>query len=82
MTSEANKLLEIAIRLSPRERAELAGKLLDSLDGLPEEDPNIVEKAWEKEIKRRIQDHEEGRNMPVPWEEARHKIFGETDEEN
>lgn len=72
MTSTAKKLLEDALRLPDRNRAELATSLSESLD--PEADPD-AEAAWSAEIRRRLQDHDNGSVATIPWTEARRIIL-------
>jgi putative addiction module component (TIGR02574 family) len=62
--SDASHLLEAALRLAPRERAELVEALTASLDG------SDLGEAWESEIQRRIADIDSGRVVPVPGEEV------------
>ena len=73
MTQVATELLQRALALTAEERAELAGSLLESLDG-PPEDPEAVEAAWSEEIARRIEDLDSGKAKTVPWEEVRRKL--------
>jgi putative addiction module component (TIGR02574 family) len=73
MTQDATELLKRALALSEDERAELAGSLLESLDGAPE-DPAAVEAAWNEEIARRIEDLDSGKAKTVPWGEVRERI--------
>jgi putative addiction module component (TIGR02574 family) len=47
------ELFKQALQLPTKERAKLAGELLESLDDEPDED---VEAAWNAEIERRLQD--------------------------
>ena len=68
MTQEATELLHKALALPEKERAELAGTLIDSLD--PAIDEN-VEQAWQEEIARRIADIESGKVKTVPWDTVR-----------
>ncbi|MGH9363094.1 MAG: addiction module protein, partial [Thermoanaerobaculia bacterium] len=51
MTTKAEDLLKVALELPDDDRAELAGKLIRSLE--PEAEDN-VEAAWSEEIARRI----------------------------
>jgi putative addiction module component (TIGR02574 family) len=76
MSQMALKLLEQALRLSDQERGDLAARLIDSLDPVPDEDD--VESAWELEIQQRIADLDQGRVQPVPWTDARRQILDET----
>lgn len=71
MTKAAEKVLEAALTLDTRERADLAAKLLASLDGEPEEN---VEAAWAAEVARRIEEIEAGRVELVPWEDVERRI--------
>jgi hypothetical protein len=48
MTDEGRKLLEAAMQLSPKERAELAAKLVDSVNTLAH-----TEQAWNSEVEAR-----------------------------
>ncbi len=71
MRTNAKKLLDQALRLPPEEREALAGELFESLGPA---DPD-AEKAWEKEIARRIKELDEGKDKAIPWSKARRMIF-------
>jgi putative addiction module component (TIGR02574 family) len=73
MKSAPKKVLEEALRLPPAARAALAGRLIESLDDLVDED---AEAAWSKEIARRIDDLDKGKVKTVPWSVARRQILG------
>jgi putative addiction module component (TIGR02574 family) len=66
-------LLDRALRLEEDERADLAGRLLESLDTEVEEG---VEEAWRKEVERRMTELDEGVVEPVSWEEVQARVFG------
>jgi putative addiction module component (TIGR02574 family) len=70
MTQEAHELLQKALALPDKERAELAGNLISSLDATVDED---VDAAWQVEIARRLQDVHSGRVKTIPWEEVQQK---------
>lgn len=72
MTHDATELLKRALALNAEERAELAGSLLESLDGV-HDDPEAVEAAWNQEIARRIADLDSGKAKTIPWEEVRRR---------
>ena len=72
MTSAARQLLQAALELPEQEREALAVALLESTGA---EDPLEVEHAWRDEIKRRVEALEGGEVAPVPWSEARQRIF-------
>ena len=67
MAATLQKLAEDALTLSDRERAELARKLLASLEGAPEEG---VEEAWDAEIAKRVARVKEGTAKGRPAEEV------------
>lgn len=73
MSSEATKLLEAALRLSPEARAAMAGSLLESLDVVVDAD---AETEWDREIARRVKDLDSSRHPLVSWTDARRKILG------
>ncbi len=59
-----------ALHLSEEERAELAQKLLISLDSPSE---NKISEAWLKEAQRRAQELDEGTIQPIPSDEVKRK---------
>ena len=72
MSPQADRVLEDALRLSDRERGELAAVLIDSLDRQQDDD---AESAWDEEIARRLAELDNGTVTPVPWSEARRQIL-------
>lgn len=68
MTAKAARVLQDALQLPPKTRADIAGTLLESLDEPADEG---VEEAWAQEIERRIHDVESGKVKLVPWSEVR-----------
>lgn len=71
MTRQGLNLLQKALSLSDKERAELVSSLIDSLDSIADEG---AENAWDQEIARRIQDLDSGKAKTVRWEEVRARI--------
>ena len=69
--TEIETVLGQALRMPEQERAEIAEKLIASLDDSPDID---VEQAWQEEVSRRISDLESGNAVCVPWEEVRHRL--------
>jgi putative addiction module component (TIGR02574 family) len=59
-----------ALRLSPPERGELIHRLIVSLEGEPEDSPEVIAKAWDEEIARRVADMEAGRTQWTPADEV------------
>ena len=78
MTREAADLFEDALQLPESDRAELAGRLLESLDGVPDEG---VEAAWAEEIERRIRQIDAGEVKTIPWQEVRAKLYARLHEQ-
>ena len=76
MNTTAKQLYDNALQLPDSERSELAAWLIESLD--PDVDRD-VERAWDVEIKRRIDELDSGAVTAVPWPEARRMILGLSD---
>jgi putative addiction module component (TIGR02574 family) len=68
MTRAVEELYEQASHLPAEDRAELAGKLLESIEHPPDEG---VEEAWAAEIERRMAEYRAGRVKTIPWSEVR-----------
>lgn len=71
MSAPATKILEDALQLSDRDRANLAVSLIDSLDPSVDSD---WEAAWDQEIARRTKELDEGSVETIPWSEVRRKL--------
>ena len=65
-------LFHEASQLPETDRAELAGRLLESLQNEPDEG---VEVAWAEEIERRVRQIDSGEVTTIPWEEVRAKLY-------
>lgn len=68
MTRAVQELYEAASQLPEEDRAELAGKLLESIEDPADEG---VEEAWAAEIERRMTEYRAGRVKTIPWSEVR-----------
>jgi len=68
--AEIDTILDQALQMPEEERAEIAQKLLASLEESPDID---VEEAWQEEVARRIRDLESG-VVCIPWEEVRRRL--------
>ena len=68
MTRAVEELYEQASQLPAQDRAELAGRLLESIEDPPDEG---VEEAWAAEIERRMVEYRAGRVETIPWSEVR-----------
>jgi putative addiction module component (TIGR02574 family) len=72
MSTHVTELFERASILSEKERATLAGLLIESLES--EVDPD-VEEAWRVEIERRLAELDAGTAKTVPWEDVKAKLL-------
>ena len=75
MSTHVTELFAQASNLSERERATLAGLLIESLES--EIDPD-VEEAWREEIERRVAELDAGTARTVPWETVRAQLLRRT----
>jgi putative addiction module component (TIGR02574 family) len=62
--AEPKRVLQEALELPPRERADLLEAIAASLDGFE------LSPEWEDEIRRRVEDLDAGRVEPLPGEEV------------
>ncbi|WP_437777177.1 addiction module protein [Sorangium sp. So ce1097] len=69
--SSRNAVLAQALQLPPEERADVAKRLIASLDEPADQD---VEAAWLAEVERRLQDVERGTAAFVSWDVVRERI--------
>jgi putative addiction module component (TIGR02574 family) len=70
VATTVERLAQDALALSDRDRAELAHKILVSLDGVPDKGS---EDAWEDEIARRVQKIRDG--TPKDGPQARYLMI-------
>jgi len=73
VNDKARQLLEEAIKLPERDRAQLVGELLETLDSAAE-----VEAAWTVELQRRLEEIRAGRGETLDWADARAELHGST----
>ena len=71
MTRETERLLGEVLGLPERERAEVAARLIESLDGEPDAD---VDAAWAVEIERRCAALDSGDAVSSDWQVVRRRI--------
>ncbi len=71
MTHQASELLQKALSLPEKERAELACSLIDSLDDKVDAG---AQEAWDAEIARRIHELDSGEAQAIPWDEVRSRV--------
>jgi putative addiction module component (TIGR02574 family) len=75
MNAVVQEVLNTALRLPDRDRADLAASLIESLDRPFDSD---AQTAWAEEIGRRLAELDSGTVKPIPWDEARQVIAGRT----
>ena len=71
MAASRDDILRKALALPERDRADLIGALIDSLDAEVEEG---VEDAWRDELERRAQELETGAVQSIPWEAVKGRL--------
>jgi putative addiction module component (TIGR02574 family) len=67
MATAAKEIVEAALKLDPKVRAEIAEEILDSLEN---SSYGELSPAWEKELDLRAREIEEGRVELIPAEEV------------
>lgn len=72
MSTPVVDLFKQASTLDERDRATLAGLLLESLD---QEVDEGVESAWQEEIERRLAELDANTVELVPWEEVKARLM-------
>lgn len=70
MATNLEQIEALALGLPPKERGELAHRLIVSLDSEPEGTPEEIAEAWDEEIARRVEDMDAGRTQWIPANEA------------
>ncbi|HEY6802449.1 MAG TPA: addiction module protein [Pyrinomonadaceae bacterium] len=74
MERNLKNVLQEAIQLPERDRATLAGLLIETLDPISESESE-VEAAWSAEIDRRVAEIDAGEVELIPWEVVRAELF-------
>jgi putative addiction module component (TIGR02574 family) len=73
----ADRVLRDALGLSEQERAEIAARLIESLDVVRDGDAAAVEEAWAAEIERRCAALDAGTTSTTDWQDVRRQIEAE-----
>ena len=71
---DVHQVLAAALSLPTEDRTVVVARLLESLDA-PGEPEAGVEAAWAEEVRRRLAEVDAGTVTPIPWAEARRRIF-------
>ena len=72
MAKPQTRLFKEALDLTEKDRAELAGLLIDSLDA---EEGEGVEAAWISEVESRLAALDKGHTKTISWEEAQNQLL-------
>jgi putative addiction module component (TIGR02574 family) len=76
MAATLSEIEAQALQLTPRERGELAGRLIVSLDGPTDDTPEAIAQAWDEEIARRVAELDAGNAELFSHEQ----VFADVDE--
>lgn len=74
MSTTADEILRGALTLTDADRAEIAARLLRSLDEPVDASPAEIEAAWVAEIERRCAAIDRGETTMTEWDEVQRKI--------
>ncbi len=72
METKFDEISSVALQLSIEERAQLAGRLLLSLD---EPSDSEVERLWLEEAERRLKDFRQGRVRGIPADDVFRRVM-------
>ncbi|MGA2496615.1 MAG: addiction module protein [Tepidisphaeraceae bacterium] len=67
-------LVDRSLALSEAERADLAHRLLPSLEASAPASSEVVDEAWAAELQRRVDQVDRGEVKMIPWPEAEKRI--------
>ncbi len=76
MTTQLQAVVNAALQLPEAERGELADRLLDTLQELPD-----FHEEWDDEIRRRLEGYRSGKSVPVPHDESMKFIMDDSDDQ-
>lgn len=73
--ASVESLLDQALQLSPEDRADLAQRLLQTLEkGHRSLSADEWVAAWKPELERRVQAHERGETVAMDWRESLERV--------
>ena len=73
MSTAADTLFQAALQLPEGDRADLAARLMDTIEGDTDADWSD---AWSAEISKRIDELDQGKVKTIPWDEVRRMMLG------
>ena len=65
MSTQFQSVFDAALLLPESERGELAARLMESLEAIPD-----FHDDWDDEIQRRLDDMQSGRDPGIPWSKS------------
>ena len=71
-----NDLFKKALGLNEKDRAALAGLLIESLDDTPIEE---IESIWKAEVAKRVKELDSGEVTAIPWENVKALLLRRND---
>jgi putative addiction module component (TIGR02574 family) len=71
MSERFTELLAAALRLSDEERADLAERLLESLDPPPSDIDGMTDEEFKAELDRRHEEFLRDPSVGIPWEQVK-----------
>jgi putative addiction module component (TIGR02574 family) len=74
MATRFNDMVNRALQLSPQERCKLVHHLIVSLEGVSDDSPEAIAKAWDEEVARRVAEMEAGRTHWILADEVMSRI--------
>jgi putative addiction module component (TIGR02574 family) len=81
MERNLKEVFRDAAQLPERDRATLAGLLIETLDPVSEPDVEAAQlEEMPEEIRRRVAEIDAGTVELIPWEEVRAELFGQSNE--
>lgn len=73
--TQSERIVAEALELSEEERAEVALRILESLEA-PDPHAHLTDDRLEVELRRRVEDIESGQTETIPLDVARARVFG------
>ena len=80
MPATLEQVTEEVRELSPQDREQLLARLIRDLEPAENVSPDEIERAWDKEIARRLEEIDSGKVKTIPAEEVFARIQAKLDE--
>jgi len=80
MPATLEQVTEEVRELSPQDREQLLARLIRDLEPAENFSPDEIERAWDKEIARRLEEIDSGKVKTIPAEEVFARIQARLDE--